>query len=52
LQPDLDPAPTADLTYLLELGIPVENIATRIGRTPTAVRHLIREEQERIENHA
>lgn len=33
---------TADLRWLLLLGVPIENIAKRIGRTPTAVRNEIK----------
>jgi len=45
-----DPEPTQDLHYLQELGVPVENIANRIGRTATAVRYHLKEEAEQIEN--
>lgn len=45
-----DQQPTQDLHYLLNLGVPVDNIAHRIGRTTTAVRHHLKEETEQMEH--
>lgn len=40
---------SGDLVYLLRLGVPVEEIARRAGRTTAAIEHELRQHADKAE---